>query len=70
MQLLMAKKGEEWKIFKLIVRDEDKKRLEHLGFLCGETVKVISNANEIFVLEVKGARLAIDEMTASKILVH
>lgn len=69
MQLRMAKEGEERKILGLTGKEEIKRQLEHLGFLCGINVKIISNVNGIFVLEVKGARMAIDERTASKILV-
>jgi len=69
MQLLMAKKGEERKILKLLLKEEQRRQLENLGFLSGELIKIISNVNGVFVLEVKGARMAIDEMTAAKILV-
>lgn len=65
----MAREGEERKILKVITRDDEKMRLQQLGFLDGETVKVVSIVNGIIVLEVKGARLAIDGTTASKILV-
>ena len=70
MQLVMAGEGEERKISKLLMRQGEKQQLQHLGFLSGEKVKIVSVLNGIFVLEVKGARLAIDGITASKILVY
>ena len=70
MQLSMASEGDIREIFKMIGRQEETQQLQHLGFLCGEKIKIISVINGIFVLEVKGSRLAIDKMTASKILVH
>lgn len=70
MQLYMANAGEEKKILKLNLPNEQKKQLEHLGFLSNEIVKIVSNTRGIFVLEVKGSRLAIDDLTAAKILVY
>lgn len=69
MQLFMANAGDEKIVFKLNLSGDGKRRLEHLGFLSGEKIKVVSTVNGIFVVEVKGSRLAIDELTAAKILV-
>ena len=70
MQLFMANSGEEKKIMKLNLKEDQKKQFEHMGFLVGEPIKIVSTSNGMFVLEVKGSRFAIDKLTATKILVY
>lgn len=69
MGLNDAKAGDRKQILEINACQSDRCHLEHLGFLCGEDINVITVFNGNFVIEVKGTRYAIDEKTASKILV-
>lgn len=69
MGLESAKAGDVKQIVEIKACRTDKCHLEHLGFLCGEDVNVITVFNGNFIIEVKGTRYAIDAKTASKILV-
>ena len=70
MQLIKSNKGDEKRIIKVDLQHDQKSKFEHMGFLSGEMIKVISKTNGIYVLEVKGSRIAIDELTAAKISVY
>lgn len=69
MGLSQAKAGECKRIVSIQACQADRCHLEHLGFLCGEEVNVINILHGNYIIEVKGTRYAIDEKTASKILV-
>lgn len=68
MPLTMMQTGKTGSIQKLQCRDEQKRHLESLGFVVGETVTVISDLGGNMIVQVKGSRLAISKSMANKIL--
>ena len=44
------------------------KRLEDLGFVAGETVRVIAELSGNVIIELKGSRLALDKAMANRII--
>jgi len=69
MPLTMAKTGEINHIKKIGGRDEVRKFLEHLGFVVGGDVTVISELSGNLTVNVKDSRIAISREMASKIIV-
>jgi len=69
MPLTMAKTGEINHIKKIGGRDEVRKFLEHLGFVVGGDVTVISELSGNLIVNVKDSRIAISREMASKIIV-
>ena len=50
-------------------KPESKKHLENLGFIVGDTVRVISEQNGNIIVKVKESRIAISKEMAMKIYV-
>ena len=69
MPLTFAGLGEEKMIKKVGGTPEVKKLMEHLGFVVGGTVKVITAMGGNIIVKVKEARVAISREMAQKILV-
>ncbi len=46
------------------------KRLEDLGFVAGETVRVITELSGNMIIELKGSRLALDRAMANHIILR
>lgn len=69
MPLALANVGEENTIKKVGGSQEVKKHLENLGFVVGETVKVITSLSGNVIVGVKETRVAISEEMARKIMV-
>lgn len=69
MPLALANVGEENTIKKVGGSQEVKKHLENLGFVAGETVKVITSLSGNVIVGVKETRVAISEEMARKIMV-
>lgn len=69
MPLAMASVGSEVCIKKILGNEKTKSHLEHLGFLQGETIKVISDLNGSLILNVKDTRVAVNKIMANKIMV-
>lgn len=51
-------------------QDETRQHLASLGFVPGCTVRVVNEANGNFIIDVKGARIALDRRLATRILVQ
>lgn len=69
MPLALANTGEENLIRRIGGSPETKKHLEDLGFVAGGTVTVIAAFGGNVIVNVKGARIAISEEMARKIMV-
>jgi hypothetical protein len=57
-------------IVKIGGTDAVRQHLSELGFTVGEQIKVISNISGNLILQVKGARIALDHEMASKVNVN
>ena len=69
MPLTLANPGEENLIRKVGGDPETKKHLEDLGFVAGSAVTVVSAMHGNLIVKVKGARVAISEEMARKIMI-
>lgn len=69
MPLILAGKGNEMNIIKIIGNDETKRFLNSLGFVVGETVKIISEIGGNIIINIKDSRIALDKSMASRIIV-
>ena len=69
MLLSLASYGEENLIRKVGGDPETKKHLEDLGFVAGSAVTVVSAMHGNLIVKVKGARVAISEEMARKIMI-
>lgn len=69
MPLSFATAGEENIIKKIGGKPEVKKHLENLGFVVGGAVTVITTLGGNVIVNVKGARVAISEEMAQKIMI-
>jgi len=69
MPLILATKGNEMNIKKIIGNDETKRFLNSLGFVVGENVRIISELGGNLIINVKDSRIALDKGMASRIIV-
>lgn len=65
--LVTARIGESGKVVRISGKPETRKFLCELGFVVGEAITVISENSGNLILDVKGSRIAMDRMMASKI---
>lgn len=69
MPLTMAQPGTHNLIKKVGGKPETRQFLENLGFVAGGTVSVVSRIGGNVIVEVKGARVAVNRDMAAKIMV-
>lgn len=69
MPLIFAVIGEENIIKKIGGPPQTKKHLEHLGFVAGGNVTVVSENGGNLIVNVKDSRLAVSRETACKIMI-
>ncbi|WPC39605.1 FeoA family protein [Clostridium sp. JS66] len=69
MPLILATKGSVMNIRKISGNDETKRFLNSLGFVVGESVKIISEIGGNLIINVKDSRVALDKGMASRIIV-
>jgi len=69
MPLIFANDGEINVIRKIGGSDEIRRHLNNLGFVVGGTVQIVSRMGGNVIVNVKEARIAIDEKMARKILI-
>ena len=67
MPILFAPQGEKVKIVAISAGDDVKKRLTDMGLGIGSTVTLLSSAGGNLVVDVLGARVAINRDIAMKI---
>jgi len=65
--IITAKVGDLGKIVRISGKTETRRHLCELGFTIGECVSVVSGASGNMILDVKGSRIAMDKVLASKI---
>lgn len=69
MPLTLAQPGDSGLIKKIGGKPETRQFLENLGFIAGGRVSVISKTGGNLIVEVKGARVAVNRDMAAKIMV-
>lgn len=69
MPLSMLNIGDTRQINNIHGKDETRRFLESLGFVSGSTVSIISENGGNFIVNVKGARIALSKALACKIFV-
>ena len=67
MPLYMAENGQSVTIMKITGNDHIKNHLENLGFVVGETVRMVNKVDENVIIKVKGVSLAISHELAKRI---
>ncbi len=70
MPVTMLQAEETATIVKIGGTDAVRQHLSELGFTVGEQIKVINNISGNLILQVKGARIALDHEMASKVNVN
>ncbi len=68
MPLTMLKQGQSGVIKELHGNSAAVRHLEELGFVTGENIRVISELAGNLIIELKGSRLALNKVTASRII--
>lgn len=68
MPLTMLRRGEYGIVKELHGQATAVKHLEDLGFIAGETVRVITELSGNLIVELKGSRLALNKVMASRII--
>lgn len=69
MPLSFADSGQENVITRVGGNDSTKKFLESLGFVPGESVRVVSRLGGNVIVEIKNSRVAVSEEMARRIMV-
>ena len=69
MPLTMAQPGTCSLIKRVGGKPETRQFLENLGFVAGGTVSVVSRTGGNVIVEVKGARVAVNREMAAKIMI-
>ncbi len=69
MSLTFANIGDTKVIIDFTGKDDVKRHLQDMGFVKGESVKLLSENESGLILLVKGVRVAINKGLASKIMV-
>lgn len=68
MPLTFLRGGDAARVAKVRGRGEAHHHLENLGFVEGAVVRVVSEQAGNYIVEVKGAQVALDRSVASKII--
>lgn len=69
MPLTMLKKGDSGIIKEIHGQSAAVKHLEDLGFVAGETVRIITEWAGNLIVDLKGSRLALDKAMANRIII-
>ena len=62
--------GDEARIVRITEEGDVRQHLEHLGFVPGETVTVVSQIANNLILSIKNTRIALDKSLVEKIIVQ
>lgn len=68
MPLTFLRNGEKAEVLKVRGNAEMRHHLENLGFVPGATLSVVNQQGGNYIVEIKGAQVAIDRSVASKII--
>lgn len=69
MPIYFAEFDQDVTIRQITGSDQIKGHLANLGFVIGETVRVVSRVNENLILKVKGVSMAVSHELAGRIIV-
>ena len=69
MPLYMAEGGHDLVIARITGTDKLKKHLENMGFVTGETIRIVNKVEENVIVKVKGVSVAISHELAKRIYV-
>ncbi|AJA46632.1 Fe2+ transport system protein A [Clostridium pasteurianum DSM 525 = ATCC 6013] len=69
MPITMLKVGETNNIKNITGNDKTRRHLEHLGFIIGENVTVVSEIAGNLIVGVKNSRIALSKSMANRIMV-
>lgn len=69
MPLIVANKGTNNTIKRIIAKDETKRFLETLGFVVGSEVSIVNEVNGCIIVNIKNSRVALNKDLASKIII-
>lgn len=69
MPVTMLKVGETNNIKIINGNDQIKRHLEHLGFVIGENITVVSEISGNLIVKVKDSRIALSKSMANRIMV-
>lgn len=69
MPLYLAKDDQEVLITRITGNDKVKSRLETMGFVVGESVRIVSHVNENVIVKIKGVSIALSYELAKRIFV-
>ena len=69
MPLTMSKAGDTVTIQKITGKDEVRQHLAELGFVVGETITVVNEISGNLIIQVKEARIALDNTLAMRVIV-
>ena len=67
MPVTMAVPGDRVRITRITGKDDIRRHLNELGLVEGDTITVVSNNGGNVILQVKDARIALDERLANRI---
>ena len=69
MPIYLADTNENLTIVQITGEDKLKVHLENLGFIVGETIRLVSKTDDNVIVKIKGVSLAISKELAKRILV-
>ena len=69
MPLYMAEYGQDLIIGRITGSDKIKTHLSNMGFVVGETVRIVNKVDENVIVKVKGISIAISHELAKRIFV-
>ena len=69
MPLYLAPPGEDMTICRIGGSDAARKRLESMGFVAGEVVRIVNKVDENLIVKIKGISVAVSHELAGRILI-
>ena len=70
LPLSLATMGKKYKVIRINGRDEQKRHLNNLGFVEGETVQIANEVEGNLIIAVKDSRIALSKEMSNRIVVE
>ena len=70
LPLSLATMGKKYKVIRINGRDEQKRHLNNLGFVAGETVQIANELEGNLIIAVKDSRIALSKEMSNRIVVE
>ena len=70
LPLSLATMGKKYKVIRINGRDEQKRHLNNLGFVVGETVQIANELEGNLIIAVKDSRIALSKEMSNRIVVE